>query len=82
MNQTFSGILPCAKFLLTRLRVRLWDERGDAKFDSAIQIVIAFVIGGLILTLLGTVFGTTIKTWLNTTAGSWFSGTGVPKPSV
>lgn len=65
-----------------KLILLLSEERGDAKFDSAIQIVIAFVIGAVLLAVLGTVFGTTIKTWLTKSASNWFSSTGTTMPPV
>lgn len=68
--------------LYRKFVLHMCDNSGDAKFDSAIQIVIAFVIGAVLLTVLGSVFSGTIKGWLESSAGSWFKSGGNTIPSV
>lgn len=70
------------KGFLTRAILMLTNESADAKFDSAVQIVISFLIGAIILGILITVFGSTLSTWMTNTTATWFSSTGVARPSV
>ncbi|MGI6577811.1 MAG: DUF6133 family protein [Eubacteriales bacterium] len=66
----------------TKIYLLLKSERGETKFDSALQIVISFVIGAIILAALVTVFNTTIGTWLEKTANSWFGSAGATIPPL
>jgi hypothetical protein len=66
----------------TKIYLLLKSERGETKFDSALQIVISFVIGAIILAALVTVFNTTIGTWLKNTANSWFGSAGATIPPL
>lgn len=70
------------KCLLTRSLYLITNESADAKFDSAVQIVISFLIGAIILGILITVFGDTISDWMTATTGSWFNASGVARPIV
>ncbi|NLM61329.1 MAG: hypothetical protein GX193_04535 [Clostridiales bacterium] len=60
----------------------LKSEKGETKFDSALQIVISFVIGAIILSALAGVFDTTIGVWLEKTAKNWFNSAGATLPPI
>ena len=65
----------------TKIYLILRSERGEAKFDSALQIVISFVIGAIVLTALVAVFNDKIMSWLGRTVTNWFDK-GIDLPSI
>lgn len=67
---------------VTHIYLVIKSEKGETKFDSALQIVISFVIGAIILSALASVFNTTIRGWLADTAQNWFSNNGISMPTV
>lgn len=60
----------------TSIYLILSSEKGEAKFDSALQIVISFVIGALVLTALASIFDNDIIDWLESVVGDWFNTKG------
>lgn len=68
--------------LATKIHLLLSEERGETKFDSALQIVMSFVVGAIVLAALVAVFGTDIQAWLKNTVTDWFEVGGYSRPGT